>query len=144
MTTDILATVHFSNEVDATTVQRMANEMGDRPYHLSIDSLGVNALDYVMVDGSVYQLHIEVDYPEMDGRIEGVITETGVYVRQWCQLHGIDIVDNGISVVDVYSRPDYEEVDDCDHIDTEHEVIDAPPSWEQDEVVLCNKCGDVL
>jgi hypothetical protein len=144
MTTDILATVHFSNEVDATTVQRMANEMGDRPYHLSIDSLSVNKLDYASVDGVMYQLHIEVDDPEMDGRIEGVMTETGIYVRQWAQLNLVSIVDGGVSVVDVYSQPSYEALDDCDHLDTEREVINAPPSWEQDEATLCKKCGDLL
>jgi hypothetical protein len=144
MTTDILATVHFSNEVDAMTAQRMAQQMGDRAYHMTIDALSVNKLDYASVDGSMHQLHIEVDDPEMGGRIEGVMTETTIFVRRWAARNGVDIVDDGISVVDVYSRPDCEEVDDCDHIDTEHEVIDAPPMWEQDEATLCKKCGDLL
>lgn len=142
MDTHIHAVVHFSNEVDATTVQRMINEMGDRPYHLSVEAIEFSRLHVASFDGTLFQVNLQVDDPEMGGRVPGIIDETNIYVRRWCRDNQLSLED--ITLHNIHERPDPVNPAECDHPDGSIDTIDAPPEWDADEVPLCNRCGDVL
>jgi hypothetical protein len=142
METHIHSVVHFSNEVDEMTVQRMINEMGDRPYHDSAVAFEFSQLHVADLDGTLFQVNLQVDDPEMGGRIEGMIDETNIYIRRWCQRNLEQLED--ISTHNIHARPDPVDPSDCDHPEESVGMIDAPPAWDDDKVPLCDRCGDVL